>query len=221
MQCFLFAYIYFCDQLISKSPTRAFSEASCRRERPGWPFHPESTASAADDSHEITELLIDVARLSDGLRNFFAQQLAITLPQPMRHDFDVPHRDPEPLCKLRIGDQVSVAPKVRLKRLEQVAPSDLQIFSAQPLYHPIQNRERPAQFKVLRRIRADSRLREVACFGIMVIQGHQRSAAATLLGLASLVRIPQEIFHRGHEEGTKPAPFPHRSSHGVPFQKIP
>src|SRR6059036_3349556 len=78
--------------------------------------------SPADGPHEVPDLLIDLARLGDGLRNFLSQQFAVALTEPMRRGLDVSHSELEPLRNLRVRDGISIPPKVSLKRVEEVNP---------------------------------------------------------------------------------------------------
>src|SRR6185295_17529541 len=60
---------------------------------------------------------------------------------------------------------------------------------------------------------------EVERLRVLIVQRDQRLPSTALLGLASVMRVTQEIFHGGHQKASKPATLPHGQRNLSFFQK--
>src|ERR1700694_1357158 len=94
----------------------------------------------------MTQLILDVARHRHGVRNLFAQQLAVALTKPMERLLHRVFSHPQFTSDLRLEKMVRFICKQFLESVEQLRITRRSVLFAKPCEHLLKYRQRPASF---------------------------------------------------------------------------
>src|SRR5258706_2415345 len=150
------------------------SQASCS---------PPAKSSSRESSLQRPKFFRYLSRITQGLRDFFAQEFAVALSEAMDRNADSSLIHIQVLCRIGVGNRVATNHEITFGLIKERGLRFSDTLIAQPGKHAFEQRERP--FAIEEPVRAGwiGRVKMVALVRALPVQRKVRDLAASFLAL--------------------------------------
>ena len=154
---------------------------------------------------EVANFIINFSGARDGVGDFRAEQFAVALAQAVDGDFHRAFTRAEVDGNLRVRHRATRLGERGFQLLKLLGLPVARVFLAQAPQHLVEQCERPTTFENPLGSHRTGGLKAEGAFLRRGINGDGNAPAAAFLRGGLVPFVGEEMFHRGEQEGTKPA----------------